>query len=142
MIDNDNDAPEKMAELLRRELPGFAAQIDAERDTIRVRSALKIGVEFGLDVVRYPAYPETYEATAHEIIKKARRLAIELTGLEADIVEREKAAEAVGRRKGYVEGTVEGRKLGRAAAIREFADAMRLGLDADDIDPDSEPDHG
>lgn len=137
-LDHEGDAAEKMAELLRRELPGFAANIVAETDTIRVRGILKIGAETGLDMIRFPAYDDSYEAVAVEIIKKARRMAIELVGLEAEIVEREKAAEARGRRIGRSEGITEGQKIGRSAAIREFADAMRLGLDTDDIDPNDE----
>lgn len=131
----DDAAPvEAVVDVLRRELPGFATQIDPATNAIRIRTTLRVGHMVGLEVVLYPvAHGADPEEVAAPLIDKARREAIAQLGIEKMIAERERIARERGHAGGYLEGITKGRAEGRAAAIREFADAMRAeGAAADD----------
>lgn len=62
-------------------------------------------------------------STIGHVVDEIRRLAIEATGLEAVIVERERVATERGRRDGYAAGRDAGRREGRAELLLEWQEA-------------------
>lgn len=113
---------DELVAILVRELPGFTSSIHAQTDTIRVQGPLKFGASLALDVL-YPVYEGAEEAIARRLIEQTRRAGIEALGIEATIVERERAAFERGQRTGYDIGRAEGYANGRRDMLAEVLEA-------------------
>jgi hypothetical protein len=140
-----NDPAEIAAEMLRERLPGFAADVDAMRDTVRIKGYLRVGQEITGEAIReavhYPVpkvigfgdEPPRYtreelerevEPTVAYIVEGVQRFAIKAVGLEAYIAERERVAHGKGQREGIEIGRADGIREGRADLLREWFAAI------------------
>jgi hypothetical protein len=131
----DHPPTERVVEILKRELPGFASSFDAGTDTFRVKGHITFGTSAVLDpvyAVPVDEYGEASERFAAELIRMTRRNGIEALGIEKLIVEREKRARDQGKAEGFKLGEARGRDIGyhdgRAAAIHDIA--VLFGLES------------
>lgn len=129
---------EKVVDILKRELPGFASMFDAATDTFRVRGAIKFNAYADANPRVFAVYDMEPERIAQQLIDMTRRHVIELVGLEALIVERERIAANVarlegfenGKHAGFIAGETSGYERGRAVGIQLGRDqALREAFD-------------
>jgi len=119
---------DRAAEIIRRELPGFASRIDARSDELHVRAMLPFGTSIALDATyAVPGSEVAAEELAERLVKKTRENGIALLGLEKMIREELQRARHEARREGFADGKVAGHAEGRsemlAEIVKSFADA-------------------
>jgi hypothetical protein len=132
------DPAHAAAEILRRELPGFEANIDEGRDMLAIRWLFKLGLEVSRDAIYYAVPssrisspfgdvvthdPRAIEAFVAPIIEQARRAGVDALGLGPVMHEREVSSYHRGYAEGRAAGRDEGRRLGRQEVLAELAAA-------------------
>lgn len=109
---------EQVVAILKRELPGFAAEFHAETDRFRVRGPIFFSAYMGVDI-RY-AVPEVgAERMAAELVDKTRRHGIEALGLETMIREELQRARHAASVAAFAEGKAAGIAQGRREMLAE-----------------------
>lgn len=148
-------------DMLREALPGFATKIDPAIDSVVIHGALPIAAKASTEQIRFLLYRPGYfeaplvskvsmadealirarqtEALKRElepmvsaIVENIQRRAIEAVGLEAEIRRREERARIDGRRFGFIEGKIAGRREGRQEILAELAELAQVARGDDD----------
>jgi hypothetical protein len=122
---------ERLVDILKAELPGFASEIHAATDTIRVRGWIKFNAQAALDTVyMVPDGQRAIESLAEYLIERTRNHVIELVGLRKLMDARVTAAGERGQHRGYIEGKAAGIAEGRRQMLAEVLAAR----EEDDLD--------
>lgn len=124
-------------ELLKHELPGFAAEFHAETDRIRVRGPIFFNAYVGVETLyAVPDREEAIRRVVEELVRKTREHAIKALGLETMIrLELQRArheasveAFAEGKKAGITEGKKAGIVEGRREMLAEVIAATNDGF--------------
>ena len=129
---SEPSAAKRVVDILKRELPGFAAEFHAGTDSFRVRGPVRFASMLASDwAYAVPDDERFADRVADRLIEATRRNAIEALGIEKLIVEREERAQREGYVEGYSHGKVEGIKLGRIDVLAEILAARAEEAETD-----------
>lgn len=114
---------DRAAEIIRRELPGFATKIDARTDELHVQAVLLFGTVAALDAI-YAVPDLDIEEWAARLVRKTRERGIALLGLETMIREELQRARHEAAVAAFADGKVAGKAEGRSEMLAEIVSAF------------------
>ena len=121
----DETPADAIVDILKRELPGFAAEFHAATDRFRVRGPIHFNATVGFDIVyAVPDHPEAIERVAAALVTNTRRHAIEALGLETLIREELQRARHEAAVAAFADGKAKGKAEGRRELLAELAAAI------------------